>query len=93
MDSDLDEMSLRTTGDEYGGGIPNGSGPPYRDLNINRQRRREREADSLRPIPASNIDGHPAHLTTATNPYPQHSSSGVSYPINQSAPAMSSSTK
>ena len=88
---DVDEMLLRTTGDEYGGGgTPNGAGAPYLDLNMNHRRRSEREGDSSRPIPASNINGHPAHLTTATNPYPQHSSSSVSYPANQSAPAMSS---
>ena len=39
---------------------------------------------------ANNGNGqHPAHITTATNPYPPQHPSNVSYPANQSAPVMS----
>lgn len=92
---DVDEMLLRaTTGDEHGG-APNGTGPPYIDsphhhqLNINQRRRTEREGESPRPHSANNDNGHPGHISTATNPYPQHPSN-VSYPANQSAPVMNS---
>src|SRR5271169_12215 len=92
---DVDEMLLRTTGDEYGAGTPNGTGAPYLDsphhhhLSTNHRRRSEREGDSPRPHSANYINGHPGHITTAMNPYPpRHPSGNVSYPANQSAPAM-----
>ena len=94
---DVDEMLLRaTTGDEHAGGAPNGSGTPSIDsahhhLNINQRRRSEREGDSPRPHSANNGNGqNPAHMTTATNPYPPQHPSNVSYPANQSAPVMNS---
>ena len=78
---EVDEMLLRTMGDECGGETPKGTGPPYLDLNINHRRRSEQEANSSRPRP----DGFLAHVTTATNPWPytQHSSSDISYPVNR----------
>lgn len=95
---DIDEMLLRaTTGDEHGGGgTPNGTGAPYIDsphhhhLTINQRRRSEREDDSPRPHSANNSIVHPGHITTTTNPYPPQHPSNVTYPANQSAPAMSS---
>ena len=94
---DVDEMLLRaTTGDEHAAaGTPNGTGAPYIDsthhhLNINQRRRSDRDDDSPRPHSANNSNGHPGHITTATNPYPPQHPSNVSYPANQSAPVMSS---
>ena len=94
---DVDEMLLRaTTGDEHAGGTLNGTGPPYLDsthhhhLNIDQRRRSDREDDSPRPRSANNSNGHPGHITTATNPYPPQHPSNVSYPANQSAPVMNS---
>jgi hypothetical protein len=55
---------------------------------ISPRRRRDREGDSPKPHSANNGNGqNPGHITTTTNPYPQHTSN-VSYPANQSAPVM-----
>jgi hypothetical protein len=94
---DVDGMLLRAiTGDEHARGTLNRTGPPYLDsthhhhLNIDQRRQSDREDDSPRPHSANNSNGHPGHITTATNPYsPQHPSN-VSYPANQLAPVMNS---
>ena len=89
---DVDEMLLRaTTGDEHAGGTNGGA--PYIDsqhyLTIQR-RRSDREDDPPRLHSPNNTNGHPGHITTATNPYPPQHTSNVSYPANQSAPVMNS---
>jgi hypothetical protein len=85
---DVDEMLLRaTTGDEHAV-APNGSGTPCIDsaaqhhhLNFIQRRRTDQEGDSPRPHSANNDNGqqHPAHITTATNPYPPQLPSNVSF--------------